>query len=233
MEDFKVLKFLSKIEKLLNIHRDFTFLKLRKQILITLIILTDNIFFTLGFTDTYVYALNYKSEYFFRGTLSFQFMYLSQSVLVITYFGPRFSSEFGKLIASLSCVHEIIKHNLSYRKILSHLNVKCVVGVCVFIVIRVPAVVYGSVKQYYGDYHMLIMYISRFGAESRFLICVIHYCSILNILKSMLQAVTALIQDEATAGSLDKRLKTFVSAYQKIFESSRHLRKCFGHYVCT
>lgn len=241
MEDFTALKLLSNIEKILNIHRDFWYLPKRKrnfillaiilELVITIPFLIDNLrMFEIARSEPVVYYSN----------VIFHTVFIVHSITIILYFGPRFGGEFQKLLSSVSSSHEIVKCYEPYRKSIYGLKFKCLYALFSFVVVRVIACVRqtilftGSDNSYervslfsFSMYMFLkVMY------ECRCVVVLSTYYCLLATVKSMLLAVTALVE-KADQNSLTENMDILATVYRQLLETCRLINNSFSQNVST
>lgn len=240
MDNFKAVKLLCKAEHILNIHRDYLFMTRKKRISITCIILLDVIIcITICIDNLKIITkslgdISQLSLYY--STVVFHILHVFQNVLIVLYFGPRFGGNFKELLSILSHSHHSVQHYAPYRRVLEQLNIRYLCAIFVLGIVRIlimAQVVANIMNNNRASFSSFIFLFMRTLFQVRYLMGILLYCCLLDIIRSILQTVRELVREASNDSSLQDNVDNFVSVYRHLLDSRQQLKKCLGHQVST
>lgn len=241
MENFRAIKFLSTVEKFINIHRDYLYLSMRQRIFIIFVLIIEMTIYSFVWYDSFCLfqALFVSQRPIFYMMATFHFLYTVQSVALILYYAPRFGREFQSILSNLSYTHEIVKHYLPYQNFLSRLNLKCRLIITAFVVARISLniIVVWAVIAYPEPNNSnlsTLSYISYFTSdgwsESRYVLALLMYICLLAIITNVLKTIRVVLT-EIDVVALEHNLDAYAKVYRQLLDTVRRIKKSFSHHV--
>lgn len=240
MKNFKVLNLIHIVEKALNIHRDYLFLKKKQRNFVTFMILLEVIVFVPVIIDNlkYISAIHKYNFFIYCNMTSNYLLYMLQSTFILLI-SPRLGHKCRILQSSIANSHAILKSHPEYNKSLLYLELRNKMAIFIVTLVRITMTVGMIIFSWASVFYMLerisiyshILYFAvTTWVDGRYVVIMLLFRCMLAIIRSMLQTVNAMIK-ETDASTIKENLSNCVTVYRQLLESSRQLKECFGPQV--
>lgn len=235
--DYLWLKFLCKLEKVMNISRDFLFLPPRRRFYRSILISIDVLLSILYFiNNTNVLNILWRTRPDLRyGSLAIHWANTAINFLCVVYFAPKYGAEFRKVLRIIYKCHKNLERGRAYKDSIFKVNAKCAF-MTIFLAIltvhinmsRFRYIIHqnkdasGWIVIIFGSIYRLFIAL-RFSIED--MVCVTLLTVIHNIFRNINYQTKKI--NNLTAGNLCK----YVRLYQQINEAVKVMETCFSNQV--
>lgn len=246
--EIEALKFMFKLENIMNIRRDYLLLNKRKQILVSMRIVFEVLLSSTFYVHMLVRTLELKERgildtwttYF---TVFFVCILLLYGCSVMLYFGPRHGHTFKKALRYLNENHKNAEGLRIYNKSMTTLKRQCYLAAIAFVAIRSILVSPQSLErllQYQGyimkwDYtsiRIILTVLFRTWLECRFGLGVLFFYASTSVVREIQKHLTYQLESCGKRNKLDiDLLKTCAATYNDLFKCNRLLMQCLGRQV--